>query len=282
LAGLARSLDISYAVEDDKLDMEDEKLNPEESAAWKQHKKNLQERGLDAQEEESVVINPGKPKLTNSQPPLTQQPPESRNRSPSRATDPGNRKKDQSASTGIMSRLMYSEKRRGSKAEKLITEQEKKKQKKQKKDFREVKKMKAAVEKQTKKLEKNKAKLLAAQAPPLSVSPSQAKMSFDNFDDIEPIEPIEIPVDDVHSSDEDLEITFSKNYGESGKLIQLSQEAQVKSDGKAQTPMEPFVPSKGTANTPQKEQETKSGYGSDGSLPEEEEEDGEEKASVDA
>jgi len=223
--------------EEDKLDLEereDEKLNPEESAAWKQHKKQIlenQENGLDGQEEE-VDVNP--PLQPPPPPPLT----DSRNRSPIRNTDPGNRKKDQ-GSTGIMSRLM-----KGNKGEKL-TEQEKKQQRKQKKDSREVRKRQAAIERQTKKLEKNKAKLLAAQAPPLSMSPVQTKNSVlgDNsirtenmeFEEMEHIEPIEIPVDDVHSSDEDVEYKNpeGKYHGnDEVKLIKRNSELFVGNDAK--------------------------------------------------
>jgi len=146
-------------------------------------------------------------------------------------------------------------------------------QRKQKKDSREARKRQAAIERQTKKLEKNKAKLLAAQAPPLSMSPVQTKNSVlgensyrtENmeFDEMEPIEPIEIPVDDVHTSDEDLEYKNPgnevKNPGNEGhhegKLIKRISEL--------------FIGGHLTDRT-QKEQQIEHKHGTNGKLKEEE------------
>jgi len=125
---VARPLDVSFPATEDEKDMEDEKLNPEERAAWKEHKKSLlenQESGLDGQEEEGVIINPAHQHVI-AETANRAGGPDSRNRSPLRATESVNRKKDQ-GTTGIMSRLI-----KGTKNEKL-TEQEKKIQRKQKK-----------------------------------------------------------------------------------------------------------------------------------------------------
>jgi len=45
----------------------------------------------------------------------------------------------------------------------------------------------------------------------------------ENFDELEPIEPIEIPVDDVHTSDEDFEIVnFVKNTDGKNHELKIS------------------------------------------------------------
>jgi len=116
---LTRSFESPASVEEEKVDLEepeDEKLNPEERAAWKQHKKQIkenQDKSLDIQEEEEDVDPPTQPPPP---PPLT----DSRNRSPIRTNDPSKSKKDQ-GSTGIMSRLM-----KGNKGKKLTKKKKKK------------------------------------------------------------------------------------------------------------------------------------------------------------
>jgi len=162
--------------------------------------------------------------------------------------------------------------------------------------------MKAAVEKRTKKLEKNKAKQAAQAFPPAHtqaghtrgfssvpgergsgaenqgeaftrshgagenyglVPPAEnfprASQIYGDFDDgTYPIEPIEIPVDDVQSSDEDLEINYTKTNVD-GKTTQDGQGTDLR----GRNPGTSIIVEPVIQRVSQKENGTKIDYGSD-------------------
>uniref|UniRef100_A0A6B2L3A5 Tyrosine specific protein phosphatases domain-containing protein n=1 Tax=Arcella intermedia TaxID=1963864 RepID=A0A6B2L3A5_9EUKA len=189
--------------EDD--DGEDEKLDEAEKIAWNQHEKKIQED--DDGEDENIVINPGKHTATASGSATvtvsaqtnaaSSTPSETRNQSPLR-----NMKKEPPTSSGIMSRIGIKVKQ----PEKSATD--KMQQKIEKKKIKEVNKIQAAYEKQSKKLEKNK-KLLRERQANLEVNEQEGDESNEGIEMLEP------NVDEV--SEEEVEVLRKEARAEGGK-----------------------------------------------------------------
>jgi len=118
-------------------------------------------------------------------------------------------------------------------------------------------KKQATSDRQNRKLGKSKGKLVVAHAP-LSTSSAQSRNSglgensrgTENleYEEIEPIEPIEIPVDDVHSSEEDFDLN-SKNI--EGKYLGNGEKINPRKAEQAGIIMDMKIPP--AVVTPQKE-----------------------------